>query len=459
MARDAAQGLLGGPPWVTRSRMTMELWDLRRFVKQCDPLRPLEAGDPLYVPLDDVRGTVSCVDALFRTVALSETESCQLFTGFPGTGKTTELKRLARRLSEAKDTPTHTIYVDFEEYVDRYSPISITDVMRVIAYCMDREATIAEGKDPAENPGYLERFFEYISRTDAEVKSLGFGAYGASLMLELKNNVTFRQKAEAALQGRFQQFVREAQDVMAESVIRLRKARGAFAERVVVIADGLEKLTPLREEERGTMESSVETLFLTHRDLLRIPCHAIYTFPLWLRFRTAQLGTSYGREPLILPMVKVHTPDGAAHEAGIAKMVEMVRRRVEDLAPIFGDDPAATLRPIVEASGGYPRDLLRMVRSLLMDNTTFPLRPADAGRVIGELSRAYADTIVGTYLDVLVRVAKTHELPKENAAELALFGHMFERWLILAYRNGEEWYDLHPLVRRASTVQARLKGG
>jgi len=122
-------------------------------------------------------------------------------------------------------------------------------------------------------------------------------------MLELKNNVSFRQKAEAALQGRFQQFVSDAQDVMAQAVVRLRKARGIYAERVVVIADGLEKFAPLREEDRPPMEASIETLFLTHRDLLRIPCHSIYTFPLWLRFRTAQLGTSYGREPLILPMV------------------------------------------------------------------------------------------------------------------------------------------------------------
>jgi hypothetical protein len=275
-------------------------------------------------------------------------------------------------------------------------------------------------------------------------------------MLELKNNETFRKKADVALSGRFQQFVSEAQEVMAQSVLRLRKAKGVFAERVVVIADGLEKLTPLREEERGSMESSVETLFLTHRDLLRIPCHVIYTFPLWLRFRTAQLGTSYGREPLILPMVKVHAPDGTPHEAGIAKMVEMVRRRVEHLAPIFGSNTDATLRPIIEASGGYPRDLMRMVRSMLIDITTFPITREDSEQVIGALGRSYSDTILGTYLDVLANVAKTHELPKESPAELALFGHLFERWLILAYRNGAEWYDLHPLVRRDSAVQARI---
>ncbi|HEY4915734.1 MAG TPA: hypothetical protein VIH92_02395, partial [Solirubrobacteraceae bacterium] len=194
-------------------------------------------------------------DTLYRTVALADGESCQLFTGFPGTGKTTELKRLAKRLDEAKDLPTHTIYIDFEEYVDRYAPIGITDVMRVIAYCMDREATVAEGKDPEENPGYLRRFFEYVSRTDVELERLGFATYGASLMLELKNNPSFKQKAEAALQGRFQQFVADAHDVMEQAVGRLQKVRGADAERVVVIADGLERLTPLGDDERNAMEA------------------------------------------------------------------------------------------------------------------------------------------------------------------------------------------------------------
>ena len=230
------------------------------------------------------------------------------------------------------------------------------------------------------------------------------------------------------------------------------------AERVVVIADGLEKLTPLREEDRTATESSVETVFLTHRDLLHLPCHAIYTFPLWLRFRNAQLGSSYGREPLVLPMVKIRDPgpSAAPYAPGIEKMIEMIRRRIDDLPAVFGADLDVTLRPLVEASGGYPRDLLRMVRTLLTDTEPFPVTPAKAERVVRDLARSYSDTILGTYVDILARVGETHALPKDDAAQLAMFGFLFERWLILAYRNGEEWYDLHPLVRRAPMVQAKL---
>ena len=440
--------------------MAIELRDLRRYVKQCDPQRPLPAGDPLYVPLDEgpaaVRGNLSCVDALYKTIAYDDTESCQLLTGFLGTGKTTELKRLEDKLTHAKDLPTHTIYVDFEEYIDRYAPISISDILRVIAYCMDREATIAEGGDPDKNPGYLKRFYELIQGTSAELKGVTFETYGTQLMLEIKNNPSFRRRAEEALEGRFQKFARDAQDVMAQSVVRLRKAPGSHAQRVVVIADGLEKLTPLREEDRKTMEAGVETVFLAHRDFLRLPCHVIYTFPLWLRFRTAQLGIGFGREPLILPMVKIRELDGTPYEAGIAKLTEMIRLRVENLSVLFGSDPSATLRPLIEASGGYPRDLLRMVRSLLFDAKEFPIRVEDTERVIRELARSYEDTLWGTYLDVLAHVARTHKLPKDDPTKMALFGNLFERWLILAYRNGEEWYDLHPLVRKAPIVQEYL---
>jgi hypothetical protein len=441
--------------------MPLSIEKLREYVKRCDPFSPLEYGDRRYVAFDEdtpVRGDDTMVRALFKTIELSEGESCQLVTGFPGTGKTTELKRLQATLSGSKDVPTFPIYIDFEQYIDRYAPISISDVMRVVAYCMDREATAAEGSDPDKAPGYLARLFNYLSASDVHLKNVGFGAYGTSLMLEIKNNPAFREQADAALKGRFQQFAAQAHETMRDAVIRLRKARGVAAERVVVIADGLEKLTPLRdgEDERAAMENSVEALFLTHREFLLLPCHSIYTFPLWLRFRTAQLGANYGGEPRVLPMVKIAEPERGPYEAGIAKMIEMIGLRVDDLPGIFGADISATLRPLVEASGGYPRDLLRMVRTLLTSAETFPVTPEQTEKIIRDLARSYADTILGAYVDILARVARSHALPNDDASQRALFGYLFERWLILAYRNGEEWYDLHPLVRRAPIVQGRL---
>ncbi len=437
--------------------MNLPREDLKRFVGNCDPKRALSGTDPRYVPLDEVRGGdgPTCVDLLEQMVVLSD-ESCQLFTGFPGTGKTTELLQLEQRLNNASDLPTHVVYVDFDEYIDIFSPVSITDILRVIAYCLDREATRMEGGDPDQKLGYLERFIGFLSQTEIGMSRKELSAYGVKIMLELKNNPDFYRRAEAALSQRFQQFVEDARQSMIKSVGRLKSAQGSHAQRVVVIADGLEKIGPRREEERGTVEESIEMLFSTHARLLRLPCHVIYTFPLWLRYRRADLGASYDGEPLALPMVKVTDRDGSPVERGIERLVELISRRVE-LERVFGPDPSSLLRPMILASGGYPRDLLRLVRNLLTGSRTFPARPEDAERVIERLAQDYGMTLYGTELDVLLHVANKHELPRDSSEELVKFVRLLDRWLVLAYRNGKEWYDVHPMARRDPRVAERLK--
>ena len=45
-------------------------------------------------------------------------------------------------------------------------------------------------------------------------------------------------------------------------------------------------------------------------------------------------------------------------------------------------------------------------------------------------------------------------LPKDEIFRIA---DLFDYHFILAYRNGQEWYDLHPLVRKTPTVQRALQ--
>ena len=59
-------------------------------------------------------------------------------------------------------------------------------------------------------------------------------------------------------------------------------------------------------------------------------------------------------------------------------------------------------------------------------------------------------------LPILAHVDRTHRMPEGDQAEVAAFGRLLDRWLVLAYRNGDEWYDLHPLVRRAPIVEAHF---
>ena len=67
-----------------------------------------------------------------------------------------------------------------------------------------REATSEEairaGKDPDKVPiAYLQRLFDFVARLDPQIKSIGFDTYGAKLMLEIRDNPSFRTRVLQAL--------------------------------------------------------------------------------------------------------------------------------------------------------------------------------------------------------------------------------------------------------------------
>ena len=54
---------------------------------------PLEPGDPLYEPVYQAPGCDDPIDKLERRIEYADVESLSLFSGFRGSGKTTELFR------------------------------------------------------------------------------------------------------------------------------------------------------------------------------------------------------------------------------------------------------------------------------------------------------------------------------------------------------------------------------
>ena len=60
-------------------------------------------------------------------------------------------------------------------------------------------------------------------------------------------------------------------------------------------------------------------------------------------------------------------------------------------------------------------------------------------------------------LPLLVEVARTHNVPRKERSHVLRIAELFDHHFVLGYRNGQEWYDLHPLVRRSPKVQAALE--
>ena len=53
----------------------------------------------------------------------------------------------------------------------------------------------------------------------------------------------------------------------------------------------------------------------------------------------------------------------------------------------------------------------------------------------------------------LAAVCQTHEAELQSLQELPSLARFFDTHLVLCYRNGDEWYDVHPLI--AEHVQAQ----
>ena len=123
------------------------------------------------------------------------------------------------------------------------------------------------------------------------------------------------------------------------------------------------------------------------------------------------------------------------------------------------------LDELIKASGGYPRDLLRMMRevflSVIMEKIAPPIPGNDLQRIIKKVIReqveVYEKPIYDEDVPLLVEVAQKHDVPRKRRNEVFRLAELFDNHFILGYRNGEEWYDLHPLVRGGSKIQQALK--
>src|SRR5689334_3034526 len=80
--------------------MSKDLEILKRIFNIFNPDRPLPADDPAYVDCYEERGEVDILQELGQRILLSDSKTCQLYTGYRGAGKSTELLRLQKSLDE-----------------------------------------------------------------------------------------------------------------------------------------------------------------------------------------------------------------------------------------------------------------------------------------------------------------------------------------------------------------------
>ncbi|MBI2425207.1 MAG: hypothetical protein HYV27_20440 [Candidatus Hydrogenedentes bacterium] len=378
-----------------------------------------------------------------------------LISGFRGSGKTTELKRLEKWLERDGFS---VVFIDTEEYLNLRMPATISDLWISIAAGFDDFLQRAL-QGPHAIGKFWERFRAFLDReivvSDVKINLADVGEFKVAL----RENPAFRVQLNEALEAKRPKLVHECRDFVEEGIAALRQLR-LNTQGTVIIIDSFEKLAG-EARTADDVRASAEVLFTRDWRLLQAPCNTIYTVPPWLAFTDAAADNELGRT-LLMPMCKVREKHGGPCEAGIAALLDLLGRRM-DVQAIFGDDTA--IRPLIEMSGGYPRDLLRMVRDVLIRNIEvvalpIPREKLDATvlRVIQVYAEQYETGLDGEDLPLLTRIAREKEISGWTRKDKFRVAELFDHHFVLSYQNGERWLDLHPLLRDTPSMQKELRG-
>ncbi len=432
----------------------------RTYFNLCDPDEPLSPKDERNVDLDRIESPEGRVrgDRWVRRLAdqfvLSKRPAMTLFSGLRGSGKTTELRRLMVELSRPDGANLLPVYVSAEESIDLGSDIDVADIIAAVLHRADEVVLEAEGHSPdrALREGYAARLWHWLTATDAD---FGKGdltlAPGAKLPVELRTRPSLRTRVRQVVNANLTTFLDQAhQDLEALAGRAADRGRAGL----VVVFDQLEKL-------RGTtgrwdeVLTSAERLFGDGAPYLRLPVHVLYMVP------TALLARQVA-EIHLLPMIKLSGRDGQPFFPGYEAARDLVRRRIPDdvLARMLGDEAEARVEHLIRWSGGYPREIVRLLRHLVRISRE-PVTDRAFERVFHELAATYRMAVPEDAFDWLARVADARYLVIESATHREAADWVLRNNAVLCYDNDEHWFDLHPAVHAIPGVQealARLRG-
>ncbi len=395
----------------------------------------------LYEPLYEHMGANDPVRKLATAIQYSGVESRQLFSGYRGSGKSTELFRLKKMLEEDGYL---VYYANALDYMNPALAVDVTDFLIFLAGAFGESVKKVEGID-LTGESYWERFRNYLENTTIKFEKIDFTAFKniATFKAAIKEEPSFRQQLKSAMSLRLSELVAQVRRFFEDCKKRLDELHTNSG--IVFLFDNLEQLRGVALNEKQEVITSVRNLFSQHLDSLNIPYfHLVYTAPPWLRFAISGIGME------ILPSIVQwkgdadHTP---VHE-GDKALLNVIKRRFGPggFQEFFGSDEAAL--PIVRSCGGSLRDLLFLVRDTILVADELPI----SSEVVGKVIQRLANSLVLMSTDDalwLAQVAKTHnpELPNRSDEKISEFTVFVDARQVLFLRNSKEWYDVHPLIR------------
>jgi len=401
--------------------------------------RPIEPGHPFYVEIWE-HSDHDPIQRLRKHILWTEVESLQLFSGFNGSGKTTQLRRLQREL-EAQGYLV--IYADADEYLNLREPIEVEELLVTIAGAFSGQIDSSLLTD-----SYWKRFVNYLE-TEVKLSEITFKTDPLSFKAELKSSPTLRQRIRKAIESRLPEFRRQVQAFVDEAVRAVyTKTPGR---RIVFLFDSFEKLRGTLSNEDEVM-ASVERVFGRNMNLLQLPgVHCVYSVPAFVPFFVGNA------EVVLIPTIKlwkkrVNGAEEQPHEPGQNVMRQILEKRFGHAQHLLFGEPDGegrytTAEALIEASGGDLRYLLRLFREAFLATKSLPISERVAQQAIATVRNDFKPSVEDArWLDKIHR-EQAADPQTAKAADVNRFMRLLDSHMILLYKNETSWYDSLPLIR------------
>ena len=405
----------------------------------------IDESHPFYVPLEGERGDYSRKAMLnqfqldargFILPGVSpKTHATILFGGHVGSGKSTELRKLAG-LFRNSYTVSHlelTKLLDINNL--RFSDLLIALAQRMV------EALMENALEPA--PVFVKPVMDWFDSRiikedrfkdlEMEVKTEASGQAGIPFLAKLLAVFTAKIKTGASYREELRKEVRNGFTLLAQSLNALIAhandlLQGKGKGPMLFIIDGTDKLN--REDSTGFFQSDVNQLG-------QIQPNLILCAPIAVLLEEAGTAQRFGLR-LRLPMVKIYERDEVENVSAINALVSLVEKRI----PLSFFDDVETVKYLARKSGGHPRDLLRLVRACFPKIDVAPITFAAAQRAVRDIAAEYQRSVQSDDWAEIVRI-DTSLGEETNRTEARL--RMLYDLVLLEYNN--YWWRSHPLVR------------
>lgn len=394
-------------------------------------------------------GHGDAVDQLALDIEVSSGgRNAHLFTGTIGSGKSTELRRMAEDL---RNRGHFVAVVNARDYLNPQIEISISELLLAMALAVWELTATAQGKSPTD--GQRWEWWKSLFASGVELKEVEIPSDLGTAKFALVSNPTVRERIRKFHEQSLDRLVTEVNAFFEECAETLRQMHDPGAKFVLVL-DSLEHFGGAAiPGEPDVVFNSLQRMFNTHARHLQLPgWTVVYSVPPLLGKLSPGIASAWGMSrtyALTSAHVFQDRSNAVDDETVNAKLLPLMQKRLgnhwEQLLS------AEHLRLLVEKTGGDLRDLLRCTRAALLKGLmkgVFPVAPQMLEDAFSDLRRPYLPLSQASRerLMIVARTFEVDELLKGDHEWPVVMSDLAQK-RILMYLNGQEWFGVHPLLR------------